>query len=85
MYAPERTVSAVASTPTARRDVAVSAAAAPGRTTPITGKTFSSRTASSATEVAVLQAMTTSLQSRPANQRIASRVKPTTSAGSRGP
>jgi len=78
-------VSTVASTPTARRAVAESAAAAPGRMTPIVGTGNSSRTVSSATDVAVLQAITTSLQSAFANQRIASRVKPTTSAGSRGP
>jgi len=53
--------------------------------TPIVGTGNSSRTVSSATEVAVLQAITTSLQSARANQRIASRVNPTTSAGSRGP
>ena len=76
---------AVARTPTARRAVAVSAAAAPGRTTPITGTADSSRTASRATAVAVLQAITTSLHSRSANQRIASRVKPRTSSASRGP
>ena len=69
----------------ARRDVAVSAAAAPGRTTPMTGTADSSRTVSSATAVAVLQAITTSLHSTPANQRIASFVNPRTSAGSRGP
>ena len=69
----------------ARRAVAVSAAEAPGRTTPITGTLDSSRTVSSATDVAVLQAMTTSLQSRPANHRIASRVNCRTSPASRGP
>jgi len=84
-YAPLRTVSTVASTPTARRAVAESAAAAPGRMTPIVGTGNSSRTVSSATDVAVLHAITTSLQSALANQRIASRVKATTSAGSRGP
>src|SRR5256714_84816 len=84
-YAPLLTVRTVASTPTARRAVADRAAAAPGRMTPIAGTGNSSRTVSSATDVAVLQAITTSLQSALANQRIASRVNPTTSAGSSGP
>ena len=78
-------MSVVPRTPTARRAVAVSAAAAPGRKTPMTGTADSSRTASSATAVAVLHAMTTSLQPCRPNQRRASRVKLTTSAGSRGP
>jgi hypothetical protein len=84
-YAPERTVPLVASTPIARRDDAAIAAAAPGRMTPMTGTALSSRTRSSATEVAVLQARTMSLQSQRASQRTASRVNSMTSSAGRGP
>ena len=76
---------AVASTPIARRADAAIAAAAPGRTTPMRGTLTSSRTVSSAALVAVLQAITMSLQSRDANQRSACRVNSSTSDAGRGP
>ena len=84
-YAPLRTVPVVASTPIERRADAEIAAAAPGRTTPMSGTVEPSRTTSSAIAVAVLQARTMSLVWCFPNQLSASRVNAMTSSAGRGP
>ena len=72
MYAPERTVRLVASTPTLRVRVELIAARAPGAITPITGTDSSCCSVVSAAAVAVLQAITMILTFARSSQRPAS-------------
>ena len=85
VYAPDRTVSSVASTPTFRVRVVLIAARAPGAITPITGTSSVCCATVSAAAVAVLQAITMILTSCASSQRPACRAKVRTSFSERGP
>ena len=84
-YAPDSTVPWVAITPTLRLRVALTAARAPGSTTPITGTSNVRCAAARPAAVPVLQAMTSSFTRRCDSHVPICRTKSRTSESGRGP